>query len=183
MAKRGRPAGATSWTSNPVNMAAHYAAILMECWLADTPMLEIRGLMGLIGWDGESLLHSFLIEDCWRKREKNRRFTVAPIPLKRKLCALAIAHVVKLHQRTQAARPQIAASLRRAQSAAEAELRSRGWSDAQIAGWFKILAERARKRSPKEFRAPSLTEVLAKVNRRAPATTLRRKASCRILRR
>ena len=60
--------------------------------------------MGLIGWDGESLLQSFLIEDCWRKREKNRRPTV-PIPVKRKLCALAIAHVVKLHQRTQAAEP------------------------------------------------------------------------------
>ena len=118
----GRPAGATSWTNNPVNMAAHYTAVLIECWLADTPMLEIRGLMGLIGWDGESLLQSFLIEDCWRKREKNRRPTV-PIPVKRKLCALAIAHVVKLHQRTQAASPRIAASLRRAQSAADAELR------------------------------------------------------------
>ena len=72
--------------------------------------------------------------------------------------------------------------MQRAKSAAEAELRSRGKSDAEIASWFKTLAERARKRSSKEFRAPSIAEVLAKVDRRAPSNTLRRKASCRILR-
>ena len=178
MAERGRPAGATSWTGNPVNVAAHHTSILMEYWLAGAPELAVRGLLGLLAWDAEAQL---LIEDCWRNTGEQRRFTV-PKPIRRKLCRLAIAYVVKLHQRTQDLRPEIEASTQRAKSAAEAELRSRGKSDAEIASWFKTLAERARKRSRKEFRAPSIAEVLAKVDRRAPSTTLRRKASCRFLR-
>ena len=181
MTKRGRPAGATSWTSNPVKVAAHYASILVECWLANTPMIGTRLLMGPISWDGASLINGFVIEDCWKKRGEKRRFTV-PKPIRRKLCRLAIAYLAKLHQRTQDLRPEIEASMRRAKSAAEAELRGRGMSDAEIASWSKTLAERARKRSFKEFRAPGIAEVLAKVDRRAPSTTLRRKASCRILR-
>jgi hypothetical protein len=179
--KRGRQAGATSWTGNPVNVAAHYASLLMECWLADTPIIETRLQLGLISGNGESLIDNSLIEDCWKKRGTNRRFNV-PKPIKQKLCRLAIAYVVKLHEQTQELRLEIEASMQRAKLAAEAELRSRGMSDAEIAGWFKTLAERARKRSHKEFRAPNLTEVLTKVDRHAPSITLRRKASCRILR-
>ena len=122
------------------------------------------------------MINGFVIEDCWKKRGEKRRFTV-PKPIRRKLCRLAIAYLVKLHQRTQDLRPEIEASMRRAKSAA-----GRGMSDAEIASWSKTLAERARKRSFKEFRASSIAEVLAKVDRRAPSTTLRRKASCRILR-
>lgn len=178
MAKRGRPPGATSWTGNPVNVAAHHASILMEYWLVGAPELAVRGLLGLLAWDAEAQL---LIEDCWRNTGDERRFTV-PKPIKRKICKLAVAHVIELHRQTQDATPQIEASMQRAKSAAEAELRSRGMSDVEIASWFKTLAERARKRSSKEFRAPSIAEVVAKVDRRAPSTTLRRKARCRILR-
>lgn len=178
MAMRGRPAGATSWTGNPVNVAAHYASILMECWLAGAPEFEVRGLLGLLAWNADCQL---LIEHCWRKRGDEPRHTV-PKPIKRKICKLAVAHVIELHQQTRDLSPEIEASMQRAKSAAEAELRSRGLSDAEIADWFKTLAERTRKRSHKEFKAPSIAEVLAKVDRRAPSTTLRRKASCRILR-
>ena len=150
----------------------------MECWLAGVPELAVRGLLRPLAWDAEAQL---LIEDCWRNMGDDRRFTV-PKPIKRKICKLAVAHVIELHRQTQDAMPQIEASMQRAKSAAEAKLRSDGMSDAEIASWFKTLAERARKRTPKEFRAPSVAEVLTKVDRRAPSTTLRRKASCRILR-
>jgi hypothetical protein len=133
--KRGRPAGATSWAGNPVNVAAHYASLLMECWLADTPIIGTRLQLGLISGNGESLIDNSLIEDCWKKRGTKRRFTI-PKPIKQKLCRLAIAYVVKLHEQTQELRLEIEASMQRAKLAAEAELRSRGMSDAEIAGWF-----------------------------------------------
>ena len=58
----------------------------------------------------------------------------------------------------------------------EAELRERGLTDEEIAAWFKKLSERARKRSKKEFKKPSVDKVFEIVTRRAPTGTLRRKA-------
>jgi hypothetical protein len=81
-----------------------------------------------------------------------------------------------LRRQEEDARPQIEASLQRSKSAAEAELSSRGWSDEEIAAWFKKLSERARKRGKKEYKKPSIDKVFEIVTRRAPAGTLRRKA-------
>jgi len=38
MAKRGRPRGRTSWWQNPVNVAAHRLAFMIEAWLAHQPV-------------------------------------------------------------------------------------------------------------------------------------------------
>jgi hypothetical protein len=80
-----------------------------------------------------------------------------------------------MHRQAEHARPQIEASLQRSKSAAEAELRIRGWTDEEIVARFKKLSERARKRSKKEFKKPSLDKVFEIVTRQAPAKTLRRK--------
>ena len=83
---------------------------------------------------------------------------------------------MSLRRQEEDARPQIEASLQRSKSAAEAELRIRGWTDEEIVARFKKLSERARKRSKKEFKKPSLDKVFEIVTRQAPAKTLRRKA-------
>ena len=69
--------------------------------------------------------HQVLIQQCWSKRGAERRFTVPP-KIKRKLCELAIAHVMELQRQNEHARPLIEASLQRSQSAAEADLRNQG---------------------------------------------------------
>jgi hypothetical protein len=112
---------------------------------------------------------------CWRTRGCERRYTV-PKAIKLKLCELAIAYVMELHRQAKDARPEIEESLQRSMSAAEAELGDRGWTAEEIAAWFKKLSERARKRSKKEFKKPSVDRVFEIVIRRAPAVTLRRKA-------
>ena len=61
---------------------------------------------------------------------------------------------MELQRQQEDARPQIEASLQRAKSAAETELRRRGWTDEEIAARFKQLSERARKRSKKDFKKP-----------------------------
>jgi hypothetical protein len=164
MAKRGRPPGATSWWRNPNNRAAHHAQGLMEVWLAGAPVLEIRIMLSSLA--GKPELQT-LIKECWSKRGNERRYTVPP-KIKRKLCQLAVAHVTELR------RDEI--QRQRAQ-AAERRLRAAGYTDAQIA---EILS----RRTPEHiaFKAPNLEKVLAIVNRRAPATTLRRKATSRKLR-
>ena len=172
MAKRGRPRGTggpTHWSRNPANVAAHHASHLMELWLADASMAEVAKLFW---WSPE---HQAIIEKCWSTRGCERRHTV-PKAIKLKLCELAIAHVMELHRQAEHARPQIEASLQRSKSAAEAELRIRGWTDEEIVARFKKLSERARKRSKKEFKKPSLDKVFEIVTRQAPAKTLRRKA-------
>jgi hypothetical protein len=80
-----------------------------------------------------------------------------------------------LQRQTEDARPQIEAILQRVIKT-EAELRERGWTDEEIAARFKKLSERARKRSKKEFKKPSVDKVFEIVTRRAPTGTLRRKA-------
>ena len=60
-----------------------------------------------------------------------------------------------LRRQEEGAKQQIEASLQRSKSAAETELRSRGWTDKEIVARFKKLSERARKRSKKEFKKPS----------------------------
>jgi hypothetical protein len=119
--------------------------------------------------------HQAIIDECWSKRGDQRRFTV-PKTIKLKLCKLAIAHVTEQQRQMQDEGPKIEASLRRAKSAAEIELKRRGWTDDEIAGWFKKLSERARKRTEKEFKKPRVDQVFESVTRRAPASTLRRKA-------
>jgi hypothetical protein len=170
MAKPGRPRGTggpTHWLRNPANLGAHYASILIELWLADAPTTEVTKF----SWSSE---HQAIIEECWNERGDERRYTV-PKAIKLKLCELGIAYAMELRRQTEDARPDIETSMQRAKLGAEAELRSRGWSDDKIAGWFKKLAERARKRSKKDIKAPSVEKVFEIVTRRAPALTLRRK--------
>ena len=38
-ARAGRPLGATSWSRNLANIAAHHAKVLLELWLAEVPVL------------------------------------------------------------------------------------------------------------------------------------------------
>ena len=171
MAKRGRPrdtGGPTHWSRNPTNVAAHHASVLMELWLADAPAMEVIKLFSCPE-------HHAIIDECWSKRGSERRYTV-PKAIKLKLCELAIAHVMALQRQMEDARPQIEASLQRSMSKTEAELRERGWTHEEIAAWFKKLSERARKRSKKEFKKPSVDRVFEIVTRRARAVTLRRKA-------
>jgi hypothetical protein len=164
MAKRGRPTGATSWQRNPNHVAAHHAQVLMELWLAGAPVLEIRVMLSSLAGNPEQ---QALIEECWSKHGNDRRYTVPP-KIKRKLCRLAVAHVVELRRD---------AIQRRRARAAETALRTGGWTETQIA---EILSRRAPERI--DFEAPDLKKVLEIVNRRAPATTLRRKATSRKLR-
>jgi hypothetical protein len=79
-----------------------------------------------------------------------------------------VAHVVELRRD---------AIQRRRARAAETALRTQGWTEIQIA---EILNRRAAERI--DLEAPDLEKVLEIVNRRAPATTLRRKATSRKLR-
>ena len=164
MAKRGRPTGATSWQRNPNHVAAHHAQVLMELWLAGAPVLEIRVMLSSLAGNPEA---QALIEECWSKLGNDRRHTVPP-KIKRKLCRLAVAHVVELRRD---------AILRRRARAAKTTLRTRGWTETQIA---EILNRRAPERI--DFEAPDRKKVLEIVNWRAPATTLRRKAASRKLR-
>src|SRR5262249_25095104 len=141
----------------------------MELWLADAPMTEVAKLFS---WSPE---HKAIIEKCWSTRGCERRYMV-PKAIKLALCELAIAYVMELHRQAEDASPEIEASLQRAMSAAKPELRDRGWTDEEIADWFKKLSERSRKRSKNEFKKPTVDKVFKIVTRRAPAVTLRRKA-------
>jgi hypothetical protein len=165
VAKRGRPLGALSWARNLNNRAAHHAQVLMEVWLAEAQVLEVRIMLSSL--DASPELQA-LIEECWGKRGHGRRFTVPP-KIKRKLCRLAVAHVVEL-RREEIQRQQA--------QAAERTLRAAGYTDAQIA---EILT----RRTPVQiaFKTPNLETVLKILNRRAPTVTLRRKAADRKLRR
>jgi hypothetical protein len=164
MTKRGRPPGATSRWRNPNNYAAHHAQGLIELWLAGAPVLEIRVMLLSLAGNPEQ---QALIEECWSQRGNELRYTVPP-KIKRKLCRLAVAHTVELH---------CDAIRRRRARAGKTALRIQGWTDAQIG---EILSRRAPEHI--EFKAPDLEKVLEIVNRRAPATTLRRKAASRKLR-
>lgn len=164
MAKRGRPIGATSKLKNPENVVAHYTSHLMECWLAGVPIQ--------------------IDPDCWLVQPTRRRHTV-PQTIQRTLCKLAIAHVMRLHQQTQAAALEIDDSLRRSKAHAGAVLRRQGWTDEQIAAWFKKLQVASGRRVQREFRVPTVKAelvefvkaVLALVERKTPRYTARRKAS------
>ena len=140
----------------------------MELWLADTPAIEVIKLFSCPE-------HHAIIDECWSKRGSERRYTV-PKAIKLKLCELAIAHVMALQRQMEDARPQIEKGLQRSLSSAKSELKARGRTEEEIATWFKKLSERARKRSKKEFKKPSVDRVFEIVTRRAPTGTLRRKA-------
>ena len=81
-----------------------------------------------------------------------------------------------LRRQEEGAKQQIEASLQRSKSQPRPSLGSRGWTDKEIVARFKKLSERARKRSKKEFKKPSIDKVFEIVTRRAPAKTLRRKS-------
>lgn len=175
MAKRGRPLGTggpTHWSRNPANVAAQYASVLIELWLADAPVIQVQALLRPLSDHPE---HRTTIEESWKRGGTDRRQTV-PKAIKRDLCQLAIAYVMELHRQSQDAKDQIEASLQRSVSAAEAELRDRGWTDREIGARFNKLSERARKRGKKDFRMPDVDKVFEIVTRHAPAGTLRRKA-------
>jgi hypothetical protein len=153
-------------------VAAQYASVLIELWLADAPVIQAQALLRPLFAHPE---HRTTIEECWRRRGTERRYTV-PKALKRNLCQLAIAYVTELQWQSQEAKDQIEASLQRSRLAAEAELRNRGWTDREIDTWFNKLSERARKRGKKDFKTPNVDKVCEIVTRRAPAHTLRRKS-------
>ena len=162
-ARVGRPLGATSWSRNLANVAAHHATVLLELWLAGAPVLEIRVLLLSLADNPE---HQALIEECWRVRGGERRFTVPP-KTKRNLCRLAVAHVTEMRRQ---------AILHQCNQATERDLRRQGYSDGQIA---EIMGRRVPERPHVE--PPDIEKVLEIVNRRAPRVTLRRKANDRIL--
>jgi hypothetical protein len=164
MAKRGRPSGVTSWWRNPNNIAAQHAQVLMELWLAGAPALEIRVMLSSLAGSPE---YQALIDECWSKLQNERRYTIPP-KIKRKLCRLAIAHVMGLHRD---------AFQRRHARAAKRAVSIQGFSAAATAA---ILRRRTVKQV--SIRAPDLKKVLEIVNRRAPPSTLRRKAADRKLR-
>jgi hypothetical protein len=164
MAKRGRPSDVTSWWRNPNNIAAHHARGLMELWLAGAPVLEIRVMLSSLAGSPE---YQVLIDECWSKLENERRFTV-PLKIKRKLCRLAVAHVMELHRD----------AIQRVRArAAERALGIQGFSRAAAS---EILRRTTVKQVSIE--APNLEKVMEIVNRRAPPGTLRRKAADRKLR-
>jgi hypothetical protein len=174
MPRRGRPPGSTSRLRNPVNYAAHHATVLMECWLAGSSIQ--------IGPEYTDVLPSLLTTGRWLVQPKKRERTVPP-KIKRLLCKLAIAHVVELDEQSRARAPELEDSARRSKAKAKAELKSRGWTDERIAAWFKKLQVASERRVRREFRVPTVNAVLAVVNRKAPESTLRRRASERISRR
>ena len=136
----------------------------MEVWLAGAPVYQIQIMLTSLAGSPEL---QTLIEECWSKRGNERRYTVPP-KIKRNLCRLAVAHVTELRRDV----------IRRHRAeAAKRELRTAGWTDAQIA---QILSRKAAERI--YFEAPDLKKVLEIVNRRTPAITLRRKAASRKLR-
>ncbi len=136
----------------------------MELWLAGAPALEIRVMLSSLA--GSPACQA-LIDECWSKVENERRFTVPP-KIKRKLCQLAVAHVMELRRD---------AIQRRDVRAAERALAIQGFSRAATA---EILMRRTV--NPVGIEAPDLKKVLEIVNRRAPPGTLRRKAAARKLR-
>jgi hypothetical protein len=118
--------------------------VLLELWLAGAPVLEIRVMLSSLASSPE---HQAMIEDCWRARRNERRHTV-PTRIKRRLCQLAVAHVVEL---------RLDANLRQRAHAAERRLRIEGWTDTQIAA---IQSRAAPERSAKDFEAPDVKKVL-----------------------
>ena len=172
MAKRGRPRGTggpTHWSRNPANVAAHYASLLMELWLADAPMTEVTKLFS---WSPE---HQAIIEECWSKRGCERRYTV-PKAIKLKLCELAIARVMELQRQTEDARPQIEASLQRSMSKPRPSL-GRGVGPTKRSPLGSKSFPSARGNAAKRIsRSRAVDKVFEIVTRRAPAVTLRRKA-------
>ena len=161
-ARAGRPLGATSWSRNLANVAAHHAKVLLELWLAEVPVLEFQVLFRQLALSPE---HQALIEDCWRARGRQRRHTVPP-KIKRKLCQLANAHVTELRRQT---------ILHQCNQKIERELQRQGYSDGQIA---EIMSRRVP--DPPHVEPPDSEKVLEIVNRRAPPGTLRRKAKDRV---
>lgn len=159
---------------NPDNRAANHTLVLIELWLADAPEAEVRALLAPLAGNAE---HQLVIDECWRERGNERRYTV-PAKIKRKLCQLAVAYTIILDSQARAARPQVGCILQQARVDAETILRQRGWTDERIVAWFKTLAERQRKRKKAAaFRMPKVDKVLAVVNRRAPAVTLKAKSA------
>jgi hypothetical protein len=114
--------------------------------------------------------HANVLLELWLAgAPSERRYTVPP-KIKRKLCSLAVAHVVELR------RDEI---LRQRAHDGATALRTQGYGDMQIA---EIM--RRDEPQPIDFEAPDVKKVLKIVNWRAPpAVTLRRKAADRILRR
>jgi hypothetical protein len=163
MAKRGRPSGSRSWWRNRDNVAAHHARGLMELWLAGAPLHDIRIMLSSLAGSPENRA---LIDECWSNLESKRRFTV-PQKIKRKLCRLAVAHVMELHRDSM--------QRHRALSAwrAHAVQGFGGAAAAEIVGRTTVQLS---------VEAPNLKKVLEIVNRRAPPSTLRRKAADRKLR-
>jgi hypothetical protein len=164
---------------NPANVAALYTNALIETWLADVLLMALALLHPLLEREPE---HKTLLVECFRARSDELRHTV-PVKIKRKLCRLAIAYMVELHLQQQAAKQQIEDSWRRSGDAGELELRRRGWTDQRIAAWIEKLQAAAQRRSVKDFKVPDVNKVMAVVDRKAPAATLRRKAARRKLRR
>ena len=157
MGKRGRPVGATSALKKPANLVADRLNLLIELWLSGVTIQSVTQTGAPITL----------------RAPTERRFTV-PRETKRALCRLAIAQLKEFDGQARAIQPQLDEMMQRIHRSVEAELRRRGWSNEQINQHFKMLKERARKRRVTDFKVPSVDEVLAVADRRAPSMTLRR---------
>jgi hypothetical protein len=74
----------------------HHASVLLELWLADAPVIAVWGMLASsLAGSPNYPEYRKLIAECWRERGNERRYTV-PVKIKRKLCRLAIAHVMEL---------------------------------------------------------------------------------------
>jgi hypothetical protein len=149
--RSGRRKGSLSWFRNPVAVAGRHLEVLMEMWLAGTPIK--------VG------------PDRWLVQPIKRREGTVPPEIIRALAKIAIAQVMELQRQRQDAKPDTEARLRYQKALAEAEdeHRAKGWTDKKVAAWRARLD----KHSAKKFYEPEIDKVVLYVRRRAPPVTLR----------
>jgi hypothetical protein len=99
----------------------------------------------------------------------------APPEIQHALATLAIAWEEELDRQRKAAAPQIEVAWRRAHKNAVAEMKQRGFSDAEIAAHFRRLKRNASRRQPKDFKKPTVEQAITWSRRRAPARSPRRR--------
>jgi hypothetical protein len=98
-----------------------------------------------------------------------------PPKVKRLLATFAIESEKELDQQRKEAAPQIEEAWQKAFASATAGMKQRGWSDAEIEAHFKRLERRARQRQPKDFKKPTVEQVITWSRRRAPTGSPRRR--------
>ena len=105
---------------------------------------------------------------------KEAQRTVPP-EVQRMLATFAIASEEELNRQRKEAAPQIEEAWQKAFVCATAEMKQRGWSDAEIEAHFKRLECSASRRQPKDFKKPTVEQVITWSRRRAPTGSPRRR--------